>query len=67
MDTHFPGSSATPHEISQNVRRCDTKAQEASFITTTKVKEAISTFGDYKAPGADELKLCFWEMKPYNV
>ncbi len=61
MDTHFPGSATTPHTNSQHTRRCDTDAHEVAFITTIKVREAISTFGDFKAPGADELKPCIFK------
>ncbi len=61
LDTHFPGSETTPASYSQHTRRYDTDAQDVSFITTIKVREAINTFGDFKAPGADELKPCIFK------
>ena len=53
--------------LSQNVRLCNTEAQEASFITIMKIREAIKTFGDYKASGVDELKPCVFKQLGNNA
>ncbi len=56
MDTHFPGSIG--HMIKPRVAHMLTEIEnpEVEFISPTKVRKAIWSFGDLKAAGPDELK-----------
>ncbi len=56
MDTHFPGSLG--HMAKPRVARTLTEIEvpEVEFISPTRVRKAIWSFGDLKAAGPDELK-----------
>ncbi len=56
MDTHFPGSVG--HMAKPRVARTFTEIEdpEVEFISPTRVRKAIWSFGDLKAAGPDELK-----------
>ncbi|MEO1413498.1 MAG: hypothetical protein AAFW73_26705, partial [Bacteroidota bacterium] len=60
VDTHFPGHvptlASSPALITYQM--ADINDPFVSFITEDKVKEAIQSFGDYKAPGPDGNKPC---------
>ncbi len=55
LDTHFPQSldEEEKERTKEAGRSCDIKNTIADFITVNKVKVALSTFGDHKAPGPD--------------
>ncbi len=57
LETHFPRSSSGDHvsDAGGNERSCRTTNTAANFITVHKVREALDSFGDYKAPGPDGL------------
>ena len=56
MDTHFPGSVG--HMIKPRVPQMLTKIEnpKVEFISPTRVRKAIWSFGDLKAAGPDEMK-----------
>jgi ribonuclease HI/retron-type reverse transcriptase len=59
VNTHFPGNlPSVPPATGMDPRMCDLKHKEASFITKFKVKEALSSFGDFKSPGLDGIQPC---------
>ncbi len=55
LDIHFPQSMTEEEkEMTEEAgRSCDIKNSIADFITVNKVRVALSTFGDLKAPGPD--------------
>ncbi len=56
MDTHFPG--CVGHMIKPRVAQMLTEIEnrEVEFISPTRARKAIWSFGDLKAAGPDELK-----------
>ncbi len=54
LDTHFPQSIAEELKSTEEAgRSCDIKNTIAEVIIVNKVRVALSTFGDHKAPGPE--------------
>jgi len=57
LQTHFPGCDEGEIPSSDDEqRRCDLEDPAAAFITNEKVKYAIESFGEFKAPGVDGIQ-----------
>ncbi len=56
MDTHFPGSLSYMVKPHATAIRMEIEDQEVEFISPTRVRKAIWSFGDLKAAGPDKIK-----------
>ena len=61
VDTHFPGNRDFDLGALSSSERVDVKDTAAAFITVEKVKASASLFGDYKAPGPDDICPCVFK------
>jgi len=68
-DTHFSGSTDRDLVIAKMpCDECDLNDPRVQFITQKKVKEAIKTFGNFKAAGCDEIKpIVLKNLGPKNL
>ena len=61
VDVHFPGNQEKRQEDTSPSRArssCDITEDAAAFISLERVREAVNSFGSYKAPGTDGLPPC---------
>lgn len=68
LDTHFPESSPIPNSLPKDTPKIrPTIPKDFPWITVSKIKEAIQTFGPFKAPGPDELKPIILQHLPDTI